>query len=229
MKHILSVLLILLSLSLNVSSHAAETDNKASLSANKKLQGYLASLESYEANFTQQVLTNNDTEFDRTEGQFVLKRPNRFRWEVKTPYQQTIIADGKVLYSIDHDLEQVTLADLEQSLTNSPIQILSKANQDLDAVFETEFGESDDRYEFFILTPKDPSATFEQILLGFSDERLASIELFDSLGQITVVRLLNVRVNPILGNEAFEYKPIEGYDVIDTRESITEAADSKGE
>jgi outer membrane lipoprotein carrier protein len=217
--------LISCSLSWNLLANETIASKPSQPTAADELKALLVNFDSFQANFSQEVLTDTSNRFDKTEGEFVLKRPNRFRWHVQKPYEQLIIADGKSLYSIDNDLEQVTIADLEQSLVNSPVQILSKADAELDKVFEIQAVRPEDdemrdpSRQAFILKPKDNSATFEYIFLDFNDKVLTSIELADSLGQITMVSLFNIRVNPILGNDSFNYQIIEGFDVIDTRET----------
>ena len=108
MKQLL--LLTLLAL-LPVTAPVSASDNSADVAT---LSAYLKKLDSFEANFTQQVITNTAVEFDKTEGKFSLKRPNQFRWQIDTPYEQTIVADGENIYSVDHDLAQVTIAMVVQ-------------------------------------------------------------------------------------------------------------------
>ena len=47
-------------------------------------------------------------------GTFEFQRPNRFRFDYRKPFEQTIVADGQTLWLYDVDLNQVTLAQAGQ-------------------------------------------------------------------------------------------------------------------
>ena len=101
-----------------------------------KLNSYLADLESYEANFQQKISGASIGLSETTSGRFVMKRPNRFRWQINAPYEQTIIADGTSIWTIDVDLEQVTVNDIDDGLANSPIMLISRKNSQLERFFQ---------------------------------------------------------------------------------------------
>ncbi len=183
----------------------------------EQLQAYLQHLDSYEANFQQHIVSSSKQLIDSTSGRLLIKRPHRFRWEVISPYEQTIIADGKNIWSIDVDLEQVTVTDMESNLVNSPIMLLSSKDAKPGDYFSVEKLKSDTAMQMFLLQPLDSSANFEQVRLGFEDAILQLIELYDSLGQITIIRMTNIRNNPVMGNEAFIYQEMPDFDVIDSR------------
>ena len=200
--------------------------------AAKLLQRYLENLDSYQANFQQQQTSSSRRLMETTSGKFTMQRPNRFRWQIYSPYEQIIIADGKDIWSIDVDLEQVTVSTIEDNLSNSPIMLLTNKAADLTKhysvrILKPETEESSEKItqkittkatiEKFILQPVDNSSNFEFVLLGFQDGTLFSIELHDSLGQTTLVTMTNIMSNPILGSSQFIYEEIQGYDVIDSR------------
>ncbi|MCP4124630.1 MAG: outer membrane lipoprotein chaperone LolA [Bacteroidetes bacterium] len=183
----------------------------------EQLHTYLQHLDSYEANFQQHIVSSSRQLIDSTSGRLLIKRPDRFRWEVVAPYEQTIIADGKNIWSIDVDLEQVTVTDMESNLVNSPIMLLSSKDAKPGDYFSVQMIKSETEMQMFLLQPLDSSANFEQVILGFEDSILQLIELYDSLGQITIIRMTNIRNNPVMGNEAFIYQEIPDFDVIDSR------------
>jgi len=219
MKLLMSFLLILFISHTYLSAEPLIEPIEEQADASTVLNSYLKSLESYEANFQQQTISSARRLMDSVSGQFVMKRPDRFRWHIMTPYEQIIIADGKSLWSIDMDLEQVTVADLDKNIVNSPIMLLSRENSQLSELFSVRRleEESDKTMERFLLLPIDDSSNFEQVQLGFIEGILQLIELHDSLGQITLVTMTNIRNNPIISNKPFEYQIIDDFDVIDSR------------
>lgn len=198
-----------------VTEQVAEQNEK--INAAKKLSAYLENLSSYVANFQQQLISNSRRARETSTGRFVMKRPDRFRWQINSPYEQTIIADGKSIWTIDNDLEQVTVTDIDESIANSPIMILSRKNNQLEKHFTVELMDPETESEVFVLKPQDNSSTFEFILLGFKDGVLNSIELHDSLGQTTTIRMTNIRSNPIISDQQFIYETISEFDLIDSR------------
>lgn len=218
--------------------------NKIDLDS-KKLHGYLQRLQSYSANFQQQLVSSTRRLMETTSGEFVMKRPNKFRWQIFTPYEQSIIADGKSIWSIDIDLEQVTITDIDENIVNSPIMLLSQNNDRLNEIFtveelineesisavitESQPDINNTKKERFLLKPIDNSSNFERVVLGFNDGILYLIELHDSLGQITIVTMTNIRNNPILGEDNFIYIEMPDFDVIDSRESVVREKESDGQ
>ncbi|MCP3674016.1 MAG: outer membrane lipoprotein chaperone LolA [Gammaproteobacteria bacterium] len=197
--------------------------------ASSALNSYLENLESFDANFQQQIVSSSRRLMDTASGRFIMKRPGRFRWQTMTPYEQLIIADGKTVWTIDDDLEQVNVNDYDQNIVNSPMMLLSQKNKDINEFFtvqtlalESEHeAESDSKMQRFLLLPIDSSSNFEKIQLGFKEGILYLLELHDSLGQITIITMLNVRNNPIISDDLFVYKEIPDYDVIDFRAQET--------
>jgi len=223
MKSSLFLVVLFINLAFQVLSAAEQT-------AQIKLSNYLNHLESYSAFFQQQVVASNGHLMDTSSGQFIMKRPNQFRWQIFKPYEQIILSDGKTIWSVDIDLEQITISQADTSIANTPILLLSRENSELSDQFDVTLyndtqGASepavhnDENIERFLLKPKDQSANFEHIQLGFKAGILNLIELYDSLGQITIIKMSNIRRNPTLGNHYFHFEMIDDYknfDIIDT-------------
>jgi outer membrane lipoprotein-sorting protein len=80
------------------------------------------------------VVRNRDGQVvERASGTLSLSRPDRFRWDYRQPYLQTIVADGERLWLYDSDLEQVTVRALEAGLGSTPAMLLSGSGQVGDA------------------------------------------------------------------------------------------------
>lgn len=182
-----------------------------------RLLKYLNNLSSYEANFLQQRYSTSRELLDSSSGRFVLSRPSQFIWQTYTPFEQKIMSNGKVLWTIDVDLEQVIINDVDERIENAPIYLLARNQADLANLFNVKHQPVAENNEYFVLNPKDESGAFEGVRLGFVDGILSSIELNDSLGQLTLVTMTNIRNNPILDISQFEYTPDEDFDIIDSR------------
>jgi outer membrane lipoprotein carrier protein len=181
-------------------------------SGTQRLEAFLAGLDTFEAAFEQAVL---DRESGRTgvfRGLFFLDRPDKFRWEYVTPQDQLLIADGRDLWIIERDLEQVTQVPQRRALRGTPAIVLMGEGR-LDNEFEVvDIGDSQG-LAWAELIPRDEESQFVRILLAFDEETLRRMEMSDKFGQISRFRFFDVIRNPELDPELFEWDRPPGYDV----------------
>jgi outer membrane lipoprotein carrier protein len=179
-----------------------------------RVDAYLASVKTLSADFAQVVRNRDGEVVDRASGTLSLSRPNRFRWDYRQPYLQTIVADGERLWLYDSDLEQVTVRALEAGLGSTPAMLLSGSGKAGDA-FAALGIEREGEWTWARLRPKQESSDFDRVGLAFDARgELAAMELRDKLGQSTVIEFGNVRRNPPLDAALFRFEPPPGADVI---------------
>jgi len=179
-----------------------------------RVDAYLASLKTLSADFAQVVRNRDGQVVDRASGTLSLSRPNRFRWDYRQPYLQTIVADGERLWLYDSDLEQVTVRALEAGLGSTPAMLLSGSGKVGDA-FTALALEREGDWTWARLRPKQEASDFDRVGLAFDARgELAAMELRDKLGQATVIEFGNVRRNPALDAALFRFEPPPGADVI---------------
>lgn len=179
-----------------------------------RVDAQLAGLATFTAEFVQIVRDRDGELVDRSSGTFSLARPNRFRWDYRHPYEQTIVADGKRLWLYDADLAQVTVRVLEAGLGSTPAMLLSGAGRIGDA-FVSAGIERDGARTWYRLTPKEGGSDFELVSLAFDGTgSLAAMQLRDKLGQTTQVDFARVQRNRELDESQFRFVPPPGADVI---------------
>ena len=178
-----------------------------------QLRAFLAETVTLEARFSQVLLEVDSARTQVSEGRFYLHRPQRFRWDYTSPAPQLVVADGEHLWLFDPDLDQVTVRRLDDGLSSTPAMLLSG-----DAVFEDSFrvgaAYHEDGFDWVELAPVSEAADFSGVRVGFQSGQLASMELMDALGQTTVIRFSELRVNPPLDAALFQFTPPPGADVI---------------
>jgi outer membrane lipoprotein carrier protein len=180
--------------------------------AGSVLQHKLNSLSSMKANFSQTVKTKKEV-LQRSKGTFWLQRPGKFRWYTRTPSSQLIVADGAKLWIFDKDLEQVTVKKQEKGLGGTPALFLSGYDDTVKRDFTVSEKKSGKR-DVFELNPKSKRSDFEEVKLVYQNDVLKEIHLKDHLGQLTLVKLSRVKVNPKISAKLFSFKPPKGVDVI---------------
>jgi outer membrane lipoprotein carrier protein len=186
----------------------AATDSAAGL---LKLLGGLNSMQ---AAFTQQTIDAKGRAQAAQSGTMSVKRPGLFRWEVQKPAPQLVMTSGKVLWIYDPDLLQATKQKLDDQVGNTPALLLSGDPRKLAEAFDIaeEQGGAD---KVFVLKPRGKDALFESLRVRFQGGRLVEMQLADTMSQRTAIRFSEIRVNPALGNQHFEFVPPKGVDVID--------------
>jgi outer membrane lipoprotein carrier protein len=179
-----------------------------------RVDAYLGSLKTLTAQFSQVVQDKRGQVTDRATGTLSISRPNRFRWDYREPYSQTIVADGRKLWLYDPDLEQVTVRLLEQGLGATPAMLLSGSGKVGDAFTSGPVEQRGD-WTWCPLLPKQHGSDFERVSLAFDRKNeLAAMELVDKLGQTTTIEFGGLRRGVRLDDRTFNFVPPRGADVI---------------
>jgi len=147
-------------------------------------------------------------------GSFEFARPGRFRWVYTEPYQQTIVSDGSKLYVYDPELNQVTIKKLKGAIPASPASILFGSN-DLERDFQVASDGERDGIDWIVAKPRSQDSSFERIRIGFRGALPVQMELLDSFGHVTQLRLSDVQRNPALDASQFRFEPPKGADVLE--------------
>ena len=180
-----------------------------------RLRAFMESTRNGQADFIQEVTSREGKALVPLSGRLSFLRPGQFRWDVQKPYKQLIVADGHQVWLWDADLNQATVKAQQKALGASPAAILAGDTQRLDADFKLVEGGVSDNLEWVDAYPKNQDIGFERIRLGFSGAELVRMELKDSFGQITHIKLSRFDRSPIPNPAAvFQFRPPAGADVI---------------
>jgi outer membrane lipoprotein carrier protein len=202
---LLSAVVILLS---TISLAAAEANKSPS-----RLDEFLQGLETLQADFRQVLRDGQGRLIEESRGILAIHRPDRFRWDYKSPHEQVIVADGKRLWLYEADLEQVTVRPMEQSLAGTPASLLS-GSEDLRSNFKVDRIETKGSATIVTLIPKRADTDFKRVRIRFSGKQLDSMELADKLGQSTLLEFSKVQRNATIDADKFVFTPPPGVDVI---------------
>ena len=149
-------------------------------------------------------------------GSFEFSRPNRFRFEYRKPFAQTIVADGRTLWLHDLDLNQVTTRPQAQVLASTPAALIAAA-PDLSSLrrdFELANAPERDGLQWVQATPKSKEGQLTSVKVGFRGDDLAVLEILDSFGQLSVMKFDKLQLNAALPPETFQFKAPQGADVV---------------
>jgi outer membrane lipoprotein carrier protein len=180
----------------------------------EKLKAFAAQTQSARASFTQTVRDKDGATIQTASGKLVFARPGKFRWEYEKPYQQVIVGDGQKLWVYDKDLNQVTVKKMEGALGSSPAALLAGSN-DIEQYYNLDAKGTKGGLDWLEAYPRDEDSMFSRVRMGFKGNTLETMELYDQMGQITVIRFGKLQRNPKLADSLFTFTAPAGADVIE--------------
>lgn len=199
-----------------LAASAQQAPASGDLAAANQLAAILADTHTLQADVDQLTLDQDGREIQEFEARLKLSKPDHFSWEVVSPYEELLVADGKRIWRFEPDLEQVTIEPFSDDLERTPALLL---NGDAEAIAEAytisaadmDFGAQ----QRFILHPKSPDSLFERLSLTFEGQTLLEMQFEDSLGQKTSLIFSGMTVNDPIDPAVFVFEVPDGVDVLD--------------
>ncbi|WP_028356897.1 outer membrane lipoprotein chaperone LolA [Brackiella oedipodis] len=188
-----------------------DVQNKSAGDAKKQLSDFVKNIKSASGQFAQQGGTN---QAKSQSGSFEFKRPGKFIWHVKKPYEQQVISDGKTVYQYDPDLNQVSKRPVNQAVGASPASILFGSST-LDDSFKVEVLPEKNNMVWLRATPKVADQGMAYVDIAFANNLPAQLNIKDSFGNITQIKLRNLKSNHALPDLHFKFKAPAGVDAVD--------------
>ena len=179
----------------------------------ERLRSFIRDTQTARTSFTQTVTDKSGRVVQRSNGEFTLARPGKFRWSLDKPYRQLVVGDGERVWIYDEDLNQVVVRKADDALGSTPAALLA-GRDNVERAFAWRELPSSGGLDWLGATPLSKDAAFAEIRLGFDPKSLAALELVDAFGQKTVVRFGELDRNPSLAPETFRFVPPKGADVI---------------
>jgi len=187
--------------------------SQAETTGAQKLNQFVQTVDTFQAHFEQTVIDPEGKVMEQAQGEFLLARPGKFRWDYETPYPQKIVADGKNIWFYDVDLEQITVKPQQEALAETPATLLSG-----ELVPEDKYAinnlPSDDGLVWVELTPKEAESNFQAVTLAFDGDSLKQMIMRDSFDQRTRLTFTQVIENPSFKHDMFKFTPPTGVDVV---------------
>lgn len=174
------------------------------------LDEFAEGLNSLSAKFSQITIDAGDEVVEESTGRMYFQKPNLIRWDYLEPFPQIIVADGEQLWHYDESLDQVTVRP-QPAPGDSPILVLTRPEL-LERFYRILPSDRPDRLRF---EPLAEQAEIEMARLTFRDGNPAMLDLFDPFGQSTRLTLTEIRRNPDIDPDVFEFEVPEGADVLE--------------
>jgi outer membrane lipoprotein carrier protein len=192
--------------------------------ASTPLDSYLDDMKTLRASFVQTLADAHGKEIDRSTGTLIVSRPGKFSWEIHPQNMgkgssadsgQLMVADGRNLWFLDRDLQQVTVKPADAALSATPAMLLS-GTVDVRKNFTISPAPKRDGLDWVLVEPHGTDADFRHALMGFDGKDLKRMILEDKLGQTATVMFDHVERNGKVAPEEVSFTPPAGVDVIGT-------------
>ena len=178
-----------------------------------QLRAFWANTHAAQGAFVQSVVAKSGKKPQNSSGSFALARPGKLRWAYEKPMHLTLVADGEKLWTYDADLNQVTIAKLDEALGATPAALLT--GDALDKHFTLEEAGRANGLELVEAVPKSQAnSTFARVRIGMQNNLPRLMEVEDNFGQTTTLLFTEFRPNPLLAKDTFRFVPPKGADVI---------------
>jgi outer membrane lipoprotein carrier protein len=191
----------------------AAASARADVTPLERLSGFLDRVQTLSAEFRQVQGPRGEAGGEESRGSLLIKRPGRFRWDYREPYERVVVADGRELWLYEADLAQVTVRSLDAGLGETPAALLTGGREILDR-FETVDSWRAEKLDWVRLRPRSTDSDFDSVAIGFDGERIAQLDIDDRLGQQTRIFFSAVSINPRLDDARFVFEVPTGADVI---------------
>ena len=194
------------------------------LTSPSPLEAYLEDLRTLRATFLQTLTDANGREIDRATGTLIVSRPGKFSWEIhpetagrgaQARAGQLMVSDGRNLWFLDRDLEQVTVKPLDAALSATPAMLLS-GTVDVRRNFTLTPAGQRAGLDWVLVEPRCADADFRRALFGFAGRELQQMILEDKLAQTATIVFERVERNGPVAAQELSFTPPPGTDVIGT-------------
>lgn len=196
-----------------VKKNLVNDDSAQNNLAKDNLMSQLAKTTFFQADFEQKVFDEQGTELQAGKGKLAVKKPNLVNWHTLTPDESLIVSDGSTLWLFDPFIEQATAYDLSQSVTNTPILLLT--NNDPKLWQHYKISQSADNS--YSITALDNTAQVQKLELTFNGDQIRQFSLIDITGQLSEITLSNLDDKSAIDNKTFEFTVPEGVLLDDQR------------
>ncbi len=186
-----------------------------------KVEATCGRVQDLSARFHQTATSRATGMIQEASGLFLVKRPGKMRWEYQKPEPRLFVTDGKTLWAFSPIDKQVVVQDLGQAFTSRmPLSFLAG-----DCQLRREFAitavehagtRASTTARILDLKPLRAEAGIARVLLEVSLQTytVEKTTVFDAAGNTTVIAFANLKLNPGLTDDQFQFTPPAGVTVV---------------
>ena len=150
-------------------------------------------------------------------GKLFFKRPGKTLWQYEEPKGQFVLADGKHLYFFQPEQNQIIKGPLKNAFRSDvPLSFLlgiGNLKKDFNAALKA----TEDKQYTLRLEPKNEAGGFSEIFVGVGKVSfdILWVSVRDAVGNLTTIRLSEMRKGVGLKDSLFNLQVPKGADVVE--------------
>ncbi|SDB25798.1 outer membrane lipoprotein carrier protein [Desulfonatronum thiosulfatophilum] len=178
-----------------------------------KIQRQYESIESFQADFTQELSVAASREIDERHGQLFFQQPGLIRWETVSPEKELLVVGPELVWNYFEEEETAYQYAVEDVLGSAMVLRILSGQARLDEDFITEEDLSEDaEYTVIRLRPRNPEPNLVEATIWVDPDTflLRRIKAVDFYGNTNQVELEKLVLNSELDPDLFEFTPPDG-------------------
>ncbi len=179
----------------------------------EKIQRRYESIQSFQAEFTQELTVAASRESEERRGVLYFRHPGLIRWETVSPEPELLIVGPEVVWNYFEEEEIAYRYAVEDVLGSATVLKILSGQARLDEDFLTEVDLAEDTAATVIrLRPRVPEPSLVEATIRVDPETflLQQVLAVDFYGNINQVTLHNLRLDPDLEPTLFDFTPLKG-------------------
>jgi len=157
--------------------------------------------------------TSKDGQERKIKGEIKANRRGMFKVVYQEPLNEVIASNGRQLFRLDREIEQLDISEIDATFSESPIGIFSSNREELEDIFSVKECLNDQEVVTCVLEPKSEGSFLKLTSIELINNELSSLIYFDSFEQKVILDFSLVSWDKILDN-AFILEIPEGIDVV---------------
>ena len=157
--------------------------------------------------------TFNNGQERKIKGEIKANRRGMFKVVYQEPLNEIITSNGRQLFRLDREIEQLDISEIDATFSESPIGIFSSTKEELEDIFSVKECLNDQEVVTCVLEPKTEGSFLKLAYIELNNNELSSLVYFDTFEQKVILDFSFVSWDKILDN-AFILEIPEGIDVV---------------
>jgi outer membrane lipoprotein carrier protein len=197
-------------------AHTAQGADVAALTA--KVQKQYQGLTSFTADFVQILVNAASKDKETRTGRLTFAQPSLIRWETEKPEKELLVVGKDVVWNVFPEEKSAYRYGVEDVLgSKTMLRFLSgKGNLREDFHIQEEEGAPEGQVKLKLVPREaEPAMVMAYAWVDLKTSMLARISIEDFYGNINDVTLNNVKLNPSVSKDIFQYTPPKDYGIFD--------------
>jgi len=157
--------------------------------------------------------TFNNGQERKIKGEIKANRRGMFKVVYQEPLNEIISSNGRQLFRLDREIEQLDISEIDATFSESPIGIFSSNREELEDIFSVKECLNDQEVVTCVLEPKAEGSFLKLASIELNNNELSSLVYFDTFEQKVILDFSFVSWDEIL-DSAFILEIPEGIDVV---------------